>query len=426
MPETIDAAPLPPETEARFLHQERIRRIPHVRIYAVMAMAFMLAYALVNPLFFSHGDAVAFNLMMVPTMIVLGGYCAATFWDRYADHPMIDFACLLAFGLLVLGDNVLIKQDLSRIDPALHASVAINGLIVTGFAALALAGQIRLFLIWLGCHAAAFAGALLLTEPDAIPLLYAALSYSTGALAMLFINWALGRSHRQAFLLGEALEGERRRTEELLYNVLPPVAAQRLKAGQVVADAFSDASVVFIDVVGFSTLARRVSPGHLIDMLNSFFSLADRCAAETGVEKVKTIGDAYLAISGGNAPAANSAGAAIRFAEAVIAGLGEVRAETGIDVHVRIGIHSGPVVGGVIGATRMAYDYWGETMNIASRIEGVAQPDGIAISEATYMRVHADHSFDEPETLTLKGVGEMPVYRLKKPAEPAAVIAIAG
>jgi len=408
--------------EARFLLHERRRRIPQVRVYAVMAIAFVLVYGLVNPLFFSRSDAIAFNLMMIPTVVVLGGYCAATFWPRYADHTMVDFACLLAFGLLVVGDNVLIKRDLWQIDPALHASVAINMLIVIAFAALALAGQMRLFLVWLGCHALAFTLALLSTEPDAVPLLYAFLSYATGAMAMVFLNWALGRSHREAFGLGEALDTERARIEELLYNVLPPVAAQRLKAGQVVADAYSDASVVFIDVVGFSTLARRVSPGHLIDMLNAFFSLADRCTELAGIEKVKTIGDAYLAISGGNVAAANSAEAAVRFGEAVLDGLSDIHAATGIAMQVRIGIHSGPVVGGVIGATRMAYDYWGETMNIASRIEGAAEPGGIAVSEATYMRLQATHAFAEPQLIPLKGVGEMPVYRLiRNKATPEAV-----
>src|SRR5205085_9446822 len=131
--------------------------------------------------------------------------------------------------------------------------------------------------------------------------------------------------------------------------------------------SFSDVSVIFIDVIGFSALAKTISPGHLVDLLNAFFSLADRCAARSGVEKVKTIGDAYLAISGGNAPSRNSAEAALAFATALIEALPEVNAACGIEIAVRIGIHSGPVVGGVIGETRMAYDYWGETMNIASR-----------------------------------------------------------
>jgi class 3 adenylate cyclase len=100
------------------------------------------------------------------------------------------------------------------------------------------------------------------------------------------------------------------------------------------------------------------------------------------------------------------------FARALIAGLAEVREATGLDVHLRIGIHSGPVVGGVIGETRMAYDYWGETMNIASRIEGVADRDGVAVSEATYLRSKGEYEFAPSETILLKGVGEMPVYKM--------------
>lgn len=89
-----------------------------------------------------------------------------------------------------------------------------------------------------------------------------------------------------------------------------------------------------------------------------------------------------------------------------------MREATGLPVHVRIGIHSGPVVGGVIGATRMAYDYWGETMNMASRIEGQAEPDGVAVSESTFLRTRRKEAFASPKLVTLKGVGEVPVYRL--------------
>jgi len=147
-------------------------------------------------------------------------------------------------------------------------------------------------------------------------------------------------------------------------------------------------------------------------MLNALFNLADRCAHEHGVEKVKTIGDAYLAIAGGNVSAVNSEDAAIDFARSVIMGMEGVREITGLPIKVRIGIHSGPVVGGVIGATRMAYDYWGETMNMASRIEGQAEHDGVAVSESTYLRARNKAVFGTPEKVLLKGVGEASIYRL--------------
>jgi class 3 adenylate cyclase len=242
------------------------------------------------------------------------------------------------------------------------------------------------------------------------------MSYVTGGLVMITINFAIDRGSRAAFAFADGLDQERARNEVLVNNMLPPIAAAKLKSGQVVADSYADASVIFIDIVGFSSLAKRVSPGHLIELLNAFFSEADHCTAECGVEKVKTIGDAYLAISGGNIPARNSADTAIGFALTLIDRLPMLRAKTGIEFQVRIGIHSGPVVGGVIGATRMAYDYWGETMNIAARIEGTSHADGIAVSEATYLRVHQTRSFEAPVTLMLKGVGETQVYRLLRPS----------
>lgn len=240
---------------------------------------------------------------------------------------------------------------------------------------------------------------------------------------MLFLNWGFGRADRTAFLLNRELEAERAKTEELLYNVLPQNVAERLRAGKAVADSYADVTVVFFDVVGFTSLAGKVSPGHLVEMLNAFFGLADRCAAEHGVEKVKTIGDAYLAIAGGNIEAVNSADAALAFAQAVIAGMDEVREATGLPVEIRVGIHSGAAIGGVIGATRMAYDYWGETMNVASRIEGQAEPGGIAVSESTFLRTRRKESFELPQIVTLKGVGEAPIYRVKAVATPKLALA---
>ena len=401
-----------PATETRFAVEERRARLPAVRIYAALATAVILAYAILNPFFFTLEEEVRFMKLVVPTLVVLAGYFAATFWPRYPHHPALDFVCLLVLALLVLGDNIVLYSEFQRLAPGRHSPIIINPLIVTAFAAFAMVGHTRWFLAWLGCHALLYGAVVILGETGAAGRIYGIVSYASGAAIMLFLHWALDRAHRASFLLREELEGERAKTEQLLYNVLPPKVAQRLRDGEIVADSFSDASVIFIDVIGFSALAKSISPGHLVDLLNAFFSLADRCAERFGVEKVKTIGDSYLAISGGNAPARNSAGAALAFARAVIDGLPEVKAECGIDLQVRIGIHSGAVVGGVIGATRMAYDYWGETMNIASRIESAAGINGVAVSEATWMRVRDGAGFEPPEIMVLKGVGEMPVYRL--------------
>lgn len=412
-----------PEVECAFRLSERTARVPMVRLYGVITFAVMLAYALVNPLFFSHADQIRFTVLLVPTLAVLGAYIGLTFWSGYVERPLIDFACLLGVGLLIIGDNRILWDEAAGFAGARHANVGINYAIVSAFAAVVLADRPRWFRSWIALHATAFVAALVLVEDSMAEEVYAVLSYLTGGVIGIFINWQLGRAHRTAHALRLALEAERQKTEELLYNVLPETAARRLREGQVVADAFSDASVVFIDVVGFTRLAGTVSPGHLIETLNAFFNLADRCAAEHGVEKVKTIGDAYLAVAGGNLPAANSADAALAFAEAVIDGLHTVRAETGLPLQVRVGVHSGPVVGGVIGATRMAYDYWGETMNMAARLEGQAEPGGIAASESCYLRSRSKERFTAPERITLKGVGEVTIYRVAPRSAPSLALA---
>ncbi|HEY0326794.1 MAG TPA: adenylate/guanylate cyclase domain-containing protein [Allosphingosinicella sp.] len=407
--------------EADYQRAGRVARIPYVRAYVVVALAVLLGYAVANPLFFDEDELARFIYLLVPSLLVLGGYLGATFWDRYPDIPLIDFTVLLALAILVTGENVILFDELNRQGDDVHGNVGISGLIVSAFAAFALTGKPRWFLIWTGLHAIGFIALVLQLDPSDEVRFYEIMSHLTGAGVMLFLNWALSRADRHAYVLNAELEVERAKSEELLYNVLPEAAAERLKAGQVVADAYSDASVVFIDVVGFTKLSGTVSPGHLIDLLNAFFNLADRCAAEHGVEKVKTIGDAYLAISGGNVPAKNSADSALAFALAVIDGLGEVEESIGIPIQVRVGIHSGSVVGGVIGATRMTYDYWGETMNVASRLEGQAASNSIAVSESTYLRTRRKELFDSPEHVALKGVGEVPVFRLKR-QEPRSAI----
>ncbi len=191
--------------------------------------------------------------------------------------------------------------------------------------------------------------------------------------------------------------------------MLPQEVAARLRAGEAVADSFSDLTAIFVDLVGFSTLSKRLSPGHLVKMLNTFFSAADRVAERHGIEKVKTIGDAYMAVIGGMASHGRDSRAAILFAHELVAELDAIAAETGLPLQARIGIHTGPAVGGVIGSARLAYDYWGDTMNIASRLQNVAPTGGVAVSEATWFQTRAMQDYDE-QKVVLKGIGETSVY----------------
>lgn len=399
-----------PEVEARFQAAGRRYRVPFVRGYGVLFMLVALAYSVANPLLLDQVANARVAVWLGLMTLVAGGYTAATFWDGYVKQPLVDFVALLLLMLLVVQVNQTLYDFLTQSANGLSAVMTINRLAVTAFAAVTLAGRPRLFLAWVGCDLLQWYGQTVSDGTFTAELVYALLSFISGRAVMVAINLAIGVSSRWAFALAEALEVERSKNEAMVHNMLPAAAVDKIRDGRMVADAYADVSVIFIDMVGFSKLAKRVSPGHLVELLNGFFNHADRCAAEHGVEKVKTIGDAYLAIAGGNVACGNSADVAIAFARAVLEGVDEIGRVAGVEVGLRIGIHSGPVVGGVIGATRMAYDYWGETMNIAARIESTAPVNGIAISESTWLRARDRADFGAPKSELLKGVGETCVF----------------
>src|SRR5690606_986814 len=154
-----------------------------------------------------------------------------------------------------------------------------------------------------------------------ISRVYTLTNFSTFFVFALYFNWDIERRARKVFAAARELDAERRKTEEMLYNVLPQEVVERLKAGEAVADSFSDLTVIFVDIVEFSRLAKRLAPGRLVKLLNAFFSAADRCAERHGIEKVKTIGDAYLAVAGGMGSIGGDSRSAMMFAQDLIAEL---------------------------------------------------------------------------------------------------------
>lgn len=403
-----------PQREARYQRTARTFRLPFVRVYSVLFMLVALAYSIVNPQFVTSEENARLAILLGCSLLVAGGHVALTYLRDYPDLPLIDFMALFAQAILIAHVNLILFDHLIELHEAMHAVGVINRLAISAFAAVALAGRRRMFLVWMALDAALFLVLVVPIQQHGAGFWYALMSYASGAVIMLAVNLAIERPSRAAFAVSEALDDERARNEKLVHNMLPKAAVQRIRDGKMVADSYADASVIFIDMVGFSVMSKRVSPGHLVELLNAFFSHADRCAAEIGVEKVKTIGDAYLAVAGANIPCRNSADTAIAFAHAVLDGMRGFEAQFGVPVAVRVGIHSGPVVGGVIGESRMAYDFWGDTVNVAARLEGTAPAGGIAISESTWLRTRERSHFGPPHQETLKGVGDLCVYHTIK------------
>ncbi|SFO65849.1 Adenylate cyclase, class 3 [Mesorhizobium sp. NFR06] len=209
----------------------------------------------------------------------------------------------------------------------------------------------------------------------------------------------------------EALSREYQRAEALLLNILPASIAERLKAHEKIADNHAEVSVLFADIVGFTEGARSVGPVTTLAILNYFFKAADRLAEKYGCEKIKTIGDCVMVVAGLPTARADHAQALARYAlELRKAGSRERFA--GEPLRLRIGIHSGPIVAGVIGKRRFAYDLWGETVNLAARIQTSAEPDEIRISDATYQLLGPGFVCDPLAETELRGTGRVRMWRL--------------
>jgi adenylate cyclase len=221
------------------------------------------------------------------------------------------------------------------------------------------------------------------------------------------------RDQEQAFLA--QLQIERSKSERLLLNVLPKAIAERLKAGQrTIVDSFIDSTVLFADIVGFTRIAARQSPHRTVQLLNELFSGFDRIAEQRELEKVKTIGDAYMLASGVPVIRADHAEAC---AEAALEFLEAVRVfnrRHSLDWGIRIGMNSGPVVAGIIGTKKFSYDLWGDTVNIASRMESHGQAGKIQVSEATKKLLEGKYDFAPVGVIEIKNSSPMPTYLLAK------------
>jgi class 3 adenylate cyclase len=209
----------------------------------------------------------------------------------------------------------------------------------------------------------------------------------------------------------ELLAQEQAKTESVLLNILPKVISQRLKSGEtLIADAHNDVTVLFADLVGFTTLSNGISAEKLVSMLNDIMSAFDLIANQEGVEKIKTIGDCYMLASGIPLARPDHAQAVVRTALAMLAALESFNQQQGAQLQIRVGIHSGPVVAGVIGVHKYTYDLWGGTVNIASRMESTGLPGHIHVSTATAQLIRDDYTLESRGPVSIKGIGEVETF----------------
>jgi adenylate cyclase len=206
------------------------------------------------------------------------------------------------------------------------------------------------------------------------------------------------------------------RSEELLTNAIPVAIAARLKRGEMrIAESYPETTVVFADLAGFTPWARETDPARVVGFLDELFTRFDELAAEAGVEKIKTSGDAYTAVAGAPEPRPDHAAATMKLACGMLAALIEARDRFDVPLELRIGLASGPVVGGVIGQQRILFDLWGDTVNTASRMQSSGVPRRIQVAQSTRDLLRDSYEFEEREPVEVKGLGPMTTYLLAEP-----------
>jgi len=268
---------------------------------------------------------------------------------------------------------------------------------------------------WLGAYVVVVTAALTLESGRGSPL--APLTsltrlYLTGAVflgypAMVFalVYYFVGR-----------LEAEQAKSEHLLLNILPRPIARRLKDdGGAIADGFAEVTVLFADIVGFTKLSASLPAAELVHLLNRFFTAMDARAAELGIEKIKTIGDAYMAAAGLPVRRDDHAEVMARFALAMLETVERCNADLGCNLGLRIGMNTGPVVAGVIGTHKFIYDLWGDTVNTASRMDSHDVPDRVQFTGAVFRKLDGRYEFEARGVVEVKGKGPMPTWFLLGP-----------
>lgn len=251
----------------------------------------------------------------------------------------------------------------------------------------------------------------LLIVPDNLLILFK-LSFNLGFLIFLIsFSYYIASHYEQAEKL---LALEKQYSDTLLHNILPDSIVKRLKADPVIiADRFEASTILFADIVGFTKLSEKTPPAHLVALLNKMFSIFDELTNDYGLEKIKTMGDAYMVAGGLPIASKDHAQTVADLALAMRVKLAEFNQQQQQDFNIRIGIHTGSVIAGVIGIKKFVYDIWGDTVNTASRMESHGIAGEIQVSEATYQILKDQYQFVERGVIEVKGKGEMRVYLLQ-------------
>jgi len=386
------------------------------RLTIVNVMAFMIAVssATYAVMYASFGVATYWPLIVVN--LALMGAIFAPLAHRISDIAAAIIICIAEYVALFFFVRELGHDSGIQLNYIIVAAVAFA---ICGMAHIRLV--VAAVLVGLALHLATWflyppGSARIAADPFLLHNLYVSSAATTFAIIALIVGYA--------FTVADRARAE---ADALLANILPEAIAERLKArpGERVADSVAEASVLFSDLVGFTELAQELGAARTVAILDEIVTEFDRLAAQHGVEKIKTIGDGYMAVAGVSRRqhdhVTRLARMALRLPE-LVARLSQTH---GVDLRVRIGIAGGPVMAGVIGADKFSYDVWGETVNLASRLESHGLPGEIQVSEAVRQALHGRFVLEPRGPIEVKGVGQLETWLLKGERKPEAGAAAA-
>lgn len=396
-----------PAEEARFRTFYCLRFRHHTRIALVAGALLITLFAASDWLLDPEGARMTVVLrlvVIVPLMLASAWAVMLPRVERLYESVATLVACLVAVLLAIiywrLGSG------------ATRAGLGLVLLMLSTIFIIRL--RLRHFTIFMLTAWLAFL-ALIVAARHADPALALAntLAVSAAMVLGLYGAWTRESENRREFRLLSEVTAAKSRIEELLHSMLPSEIVERIQRGESpIADAHQEVSIVFADLVGFTALARHLPAAQLVQLLDSLFSDFDRIAVAHGVERIKTIGDAYMAVCGIGAACPDHPDRAANFALALQARVADLARERGLALNVRIGLHVGPVIAGVIGTRRPAFDCWGETVNFASRLESSGSHVGVHISEAAWRCLRERFVTRELPPMQLKGMGELRTHLL--------------
>jgi class 3 adenylate cyclase len=405
-----------PDEERRFRAEHAASVLPRQRVLIAFALVAFLAYAVrdlsVGPTF----GYSALYLRIFFILPVLGLGFVLTYSESIQPHFQTVFMALIVIVIAAVGMLSLLYPQYAPTDPAqanrtittVMLTLAIMGAAGLMFAHAFLVGAVAVLFWILGSIAKELA-------PELFPTMF--LNVATAFVVGAFVAYWMERAARDAFAARRETAREREKAGEVLYAALPRHVVERVaRDDRPIAEAFVEAVVVLADLAEFNTLSKRIGPRQTVELLDELFTAFDALAERHQLQRLRTVGDSYCVVGGTFEGLRGGAPEAAQMALDMIAAVEAVARRFDLPLAVRVGVHVGPLIGGVVGRTAPIYDFWGDTFNVVSDLQIAAEGGQILCSENFYWRAGRAWAFEPRGTRELPGIGTLQTFYLRGPA----------